>query len=152
MKYSPFAVISSLSLLFCSAPVTGQNIYRWTDPQGRIHFSNAPVHEAKAIDDELPPAPNFGGTPGSIPFAVKQPRSVKEKPVTPPAPAKASPSETVGEDSTAQVNNEEAQAAKYMPVTGVEENPVSPSHKPPQTFLNLTIKRKNRKKTHQAPK
>jgi hypothetical protein len=54
VKQSPLAIISSLSLIFCSAPVTGQNIYRWTDLQGRIHFSNAPVHEAKAIDDELP--------------------------------------------------------------------------------------------------
>ena len=54
VKQSLLAIISSLSLIFCSAPVTGQNIYRWTDLQGRLHFSNAPVHEAKAIDDELP--------------------------------------------------------------------------------------------------
>jgi Domain of unknown function (DUF4124) len=55
VKQSPLVIISSLSLIFCSAPVTGQNIYRWTDLQGRIHFSNAPVHEAEAIESELPP-------------------------------------------------------------------------------------------------
>ncbi len=53
MKQSPLVIISSLSLIFCSAPVTGQNIYRWTDPQGRLHFTNAPVHKAEAIEGEL---------------------------------------------------------------------------------------------------
>ena len=55
MKRSPLAIISSLSLLCSSAPVMGQNIYRWTDLQGRLHFSNAPVHKAEAIEGELPP-------------------------------------------------------------------------------------------------
>ncbi|MBI3756502.1 MAG: DUF4124 domain-containing protein [Deltaproteobacteria bacterium] len=126
MKQSLLAIISSLALLFCSAPVTGQNIYRWTDPQGRIHFSNAPVHEANVIDDELPPATNFGGESGSIPFTVSQPRPVTQKPATPPATAKAAPSETVGEDSVPQVNSEEAQAAERAPVTGGEESPAVP--------------------------
>ncbi len=55
VKQSPLVIISSLSLIFCSAPVTGQNIYRWTDPQGRIHFTNAPVHKAEVVESEQPP-------------------------------------------------------------------------------------------------
>jgi hypothetical protein len=132
VKYSPFAVISSLSLLFCSAPVTGQNIYRWTDHQGRSHFSNAPVHEAKAIDDELPPATNFGGEPSSIPFAVRQPQSAKGETRHTAAPQKSIAQRNGRKDSTAQVNNEEAQAAKRMPVTGKKKpgGPLTNRHRP----------------------
>jgi hypothetical protein len=126
VKHSPLAIISSLSLLFSSVPVTGQNIYRWTDAQGRIHFSNAPVSVAKSIDDELPPTANFGGKPGSIPFPANKPQPVKRQVESPPTTENTSSSETAEEESTPPENNEDTAATENEQPAAQEANPASP--------------------------
>src|SRR5690349_14956163 len=103
----------------------GQNIYRWTDSQGHTHFSNAPVNVAKSVDEELPPATNFGGAPGSVPFPVPSPRPPKRKAGLPPATETAPPAELTGEDTANQRGNEDA-ATQNDPSTSPEANTTAP--------------------------
>lgn len=98
-KKKPAAVlwISLLSLglsgLLLAGPdaVPGQ-IYKWVDPEGRIHFSDTPVGEAEVVDDALPPTSEF----------------ISPRPSTPPTPPEQTeppnepnePDETQGTENT----------------------------------------------------
>ncbi len=101
MKYSHLTLVSALSLIFSSAPVASQNIYKWTDAQGRVHFSNTPVGAADSVDEDLPPSTSFGTDP-SLSDAFPQPSAPAEQQATSPSEddveEDAEPSAT--EDST----------------------------------------------------
>jgi len=105
-----------LSIFISSAPVIGQNIYRWTDEKGRVHFSNAPVKEAQSVDDELPPAANFGGAQ-DIFASPEDTSSNPEKPSDATSSKEKSPEENQDTENgvetqdpdRAEVTNDEAQ-------------------------------------------
>ena len=64
------ALVLSFGALVWSAPALAQgSIYKWVDSAGRLHYSNTPTDEARAVDDELPPATSFG-TPAASPSPV----------------------------------------------------------------------------------
>ena len=90
-----------LSIFIASTPAIGQNIYRWTDEQGHTHFSNAPVKEAQSVDDELPPASNFGGAQNIFSSPEETPSTT-----TPPS-GDSPPNDTNAPDSTAVTPEEE---------------------------------------------
>ncbi len=56
----PAIALGWLLFLVCSPALAQGSIYKWTDAKGRLHFSNAPTHEAETVDDSLPPASTFG--------------------------------------------------------------------------------------------
>jgi ribonuclease E len=111
----------SLSLIFSAAPVTAQSIYRWTDAQGRVHFSNAPVSEATAVDDELPPATSFGGVQDSSPSPPQTPTSAEQQPDAQRSTAALSPDQEEAENGAEPANNEEPTAPEREPVATSEE-------------------------------
>lgn len=121
MKPQNFTLIASLSLIFSSAPVTGQNIYRWTDAQGRVHFSNAPVSEATAVDDELPPAPNFGGAQDSSSSSLQPPPSSEQQSDSPSSTAASSPTEETTEESDEPAISDDEAVTDSEPVPTAEE-------------------------------
>jgi hypothetical protein len=127
-----FISFISLAFFFFSAPVTAQNIYRWTDAQGRIHFSNAPVSEATAVDDELPPATSFGGVQGSLPSSLQTSPSTEQQPEAPPSTATLSPDERVAEEGFEPANSEEPSTPDREPVTITEEEAVETENKDPE--------------------
>lgn len=48
----------SLSILLTLiGSVHAQNVYRWTDQQGRIHYTDVPSHAVKATEIQCPPLP-----------------------------------------------------------------------------------------------
>src|SRR3954466_9028894 len=55
----PAGVLGWFLFLACSAAFAQGGIYKWTDVNGTIHFSNTPTREAETINDLLPPAANF---------------------------------------------------------------------------------------------
>ena len=60
MKYLATLTLSLGFLTWVNVASAQGTIYKWTDGKGTIHYSNTPTGEARAIDDELPPAPSFG--------------------------------------------------------------------------------------------
>jgi hypothetical protein len=123
----------SLSLIFFSAPVTAQSIYRWTDAQGRVHFSNAPISEATAVDDELPPATSFGGAQDSSPSPLQTPPFAEQQPDAQRSTAVPSPNERETEESEKDVeptNSEEASTPDQEPASTTEETAGAESEEP----------------------
>lgn len=130
MKQQNFILVVSLSLIFSSAPATGQNIYRWTDAQGRVHFSNAPVSEATAVDDELPPAPNFGGIQDSSSSSLETSPSADQPSDSPSSIATRSPDEGTTEDSAEPTINDDEAITDSEPTATTEEATVSEDEEP----------------------
>jgi uncharacterized membrane-anchored protein len=62
--------VGTLLFFICSSATAQGEIYKWTDPQGRLHFSNAPTENAEAVDDVLPPASSFTASPESTPTST----------------------------------------------------------------------------------
>jgi hypothetical protein len=125
VKQSLLAILSALSLPSTAAPVAAQNVYRWTDPQGHIHFSNAPVSAAKSVDNELPPAASFGGVPGAIPMALLTPREAKQESAS-SLPTELEPSaEIAGDENPTTPESEETIAGVTQP-TSPEANSTTP--------------------------
>lgn len=106
---------------FFSAPVTAQSIYRWTDAQGRVHFSNAPVSEATAVDEELPPATSFGGVQDTSPSPLQTPRSTEQQQDTQRSTAALTPAEREVEEGGEQANDEEPPTLNQEPAAAAEE-------------------------------
>lgn len=102
MKTLVPAFLLSGFFVLCSAAFAHSEIYKWTDPQGRIHFSNAPTDlSAESVDDSLPPASAFGGQPESVPAAT-EPASEPATPASPPQTTEAPPPQSepaVAEDA-----------------------------------------------------
>ena len=124
VKQHRLPFLLSLSLLFSATPVLGQNIYRWTDAQGRLHFSNAPVYEATAVDDELPPATSFGGAQEPAPQQTAP--STAPQADSPTTTAAVPPTEDDSEDDAEPANNEETVPTDGEPVAAedtVESEP-----------------------------
>jgi hypothetical protein len=120
----------SLSLIFSSAPVTAQSIYRWTDAQGRVHFSNAPVSEATAVDDELPPATSFGGVQDSSPSPLQTQPATEQQPDAQRSTAALAPDQGEAEDDTDPANSEEAAATDQESIAIPEETAGPESEEP----------------------
>lgn len=91
-----------LFLFICSFASVQGEIYKWTDPQGRLHFSNAPTGNAEAVDDALPPASSFAAPPEPtpVPTASSIPSSDADSPPQPTAQVPAEESEPLVEDPT----------------------------------------------------
>ena len=84
MKTFTPALLLSGFLILCPAVFAHGEIYKWTDSQGGIHFSNAPTDlSAESVDESLPPASAFGGQSGSAPAATEPPAES----ATPPSPS-----------------------------------------------------------------
>lgn len=111
----------SLAFISSSVPVTAQSIYRWTDAQGRVHFSNAPVAEAIAVDDELPPATSFGGVPGSLPPSLQISPPTEQQPDAPPSTAAFTPDQGGTEEELTPTNREETTTTDQEQVSIPEE-------------------------------
>lgn len=116
----------SCFLALSSAAAQG-GIYKWTDAQGRIHFSNAPIGSAVPVEKELPPASSFGSSPETPPAATAP---------SEPAPAAAAPP-TEGEPTAAPeptAGDEPAPAeAEPAPAETEEES----ANLPPQASAGL---------------
>lgn len=41
--------LSVLLLLLCSGPLMASAVYKWTDKNGRVHYSDKPVHNAEKV-------------------------------------------------------------------------------------------------------
>lgn len=137
MKYSRLTLIPVLSFIFSSAPVAGQNIYKWTDAQGRVHFSNTPVNAADAVDEDLPPSTSFGNE-ADLSDPSAQPSIPAEQQAIPPAPtttAAAPPLEEELEEDAEPSAAEEPTRAEDESTTGSEE---SPTETLPQTVADLS--------------
>jgi hypothetical protein len=87
----------ALFLTLSSAQAQG-TLYKWTDAQGRVHYSNAPTRgDAQTVDDALPPASSFAAPQATGPASASpQPNPGEEAippttEVTPPAVAEAPP-------------------------------------------------------------
>lgn len=86
-----------------SAPALGE-IYKWTDPQGHLHFSNTPTGKAEAVDDALPPASSFVAPPEPTPAPTVSsiPSSDASSPPQPTAPVPSADSEPLNEEPTVE--------------------------------------------------
>ena len=121
MKQFHIGIAVTLALVFSSAPVIGQSIYKWTDERGRIHFSNAPVKEAQSVDEELPPAANFGGTQDAAsPSAEAPPAATQPSDASQPTAA-LPPDEGESEEVQDMENNDEANTPDQASTTTAEE-------------------------------
>ena len=122
MKQFHIGITIVLSILVSSVAALGQNIYRWTDEQGRVHFSNAPVKEAQSVDDDLPPASNFGGaqdifsSPEEAPSTTEQPSGASRPTAALP------PNEGVAEENQDTAASDEANEPDSTLVTTEEES------------------------------
>jgi len=80
MQTPVIAVIPALSFfLALSSAAAQEGIYKWTDAQGTVHFSNTPTGSVAPADNDLPPASNFGASPEPAPPA---PESIEPSPTT----------------------------------------------------------------------
>jgi hypothetical protein len=97
----PIVVLGGFLFLACSFTFAQGGIYKWTDAEGRIHFSNAPTGNAESVDQTLPPASTFGGqlepTPPAtaatepVPQAGSPPDATEEAPPVANTPAITEP-------------------------------------------------------------
>jgi hypothetical protein len=79
------AVITFVWLGSVSAAAAQGTIYKWTDAQGKVHFSNAPVGTAEAVDEVLPPAASFASpSQGSPSPPASEPASAPAEPAAEP--------------------------------------------------------------------
>ena len=62
-------VLTFGALVWSAAALAQGTIYKWVDSAGRLHYSNTPTDEARAVNDELPPAASFG-TPAASPSPI----------------------------------------------------------------------------------
>lgn len=137
MKYSRLTLIPVLSFIFSSVPVAGQNIYKWTDAQGRVHFSNTPVNAADSVDEDLPPSTSFGNDSDLSDSSAQssppaEPQAIPPKPTT---TAAAPPLEDDLEEDAEPLAAEEPTRAEDESPTGSEE---SPTETLPQTIADLS--------------
>src|SRR5439155_27213695 len=80
MQTPLIAVIPALSFsLALSSAAAQEGIYKWTDAQGTVHFSNTPTGSVAPADNDLPTASNFGASPEPAPPA---PESIEPSPAT----------------------------------------------------------------------
>jgi hypothetical protein len=121
-------LLSGFLVLICPAAFAQGAIYKWTDAQGRIHFSNTPTDlSAESVDESLPPASAFGGQPESAPAAT-EPTSEPATPSSPSQTAEAPPPEsepTVAEDEPGLAT--EGPLAAPEPSTVVNAPPIEPN-------------------------
>jgi len=127
VKHYHLVRLSSLLLLLSSAPVRGQNIYQWTDARGRIHYSNAPVDASKAIDDDLPPATNFGGESRPAASPEEAPPSAEPKAAAQPQQTETAPLTESDESTGAEpASSGDAEPTPEQAPATAEDSPVEP--------------------------
>ncbi|MGE0822978.1 MAG: hypothetical protein AB7G75_34865 [Candidatus Binatia bacterium] len=80
--------------VFSIVPACAQgSLYKWVDPQGTVHYTNAPTQDtARSVDDTLPPASAFQ-SPTPPPEIAESPSEPTE--ATPPSVSKTPTSEDV---------------------------------------------------------
>ncbi|MBI3302091.1 MAG: DUF4124 domain-containing protein [Deltaproteobacteria bacterium] len=124
MKTFVVAAVPAFSLFLTFSSVTAQGgIYKWTDAHGQVHFSNAPIGKATAVDDELPPASDFGTSPEPPPPTLAS---------TPPAPTGEAPTPTTATAPPAEGEPEAAEpAAEGEPVLAGGTPPAIEEESPP---------------------
>ena len=95
MKISRAAAILGFFLTTGASSVAAQGtLYKWTDAQGRVHYTNTPTRsDAQTVDDTLPPASSFVGSPEPAPATTEPSQSTPEAPKTPPETAAAPPAQ-----------------------------------------------------------
>lgn len=139
MKYYHLTLVSALSLIFSSAPVASQNIYKWTDAQGRVHFSNTPVGAADSVDEDLPPSTSFGTDP-DLSDSPPQPSAPAEQQATPPTPTTTAAAPPLEDD----VEEDAEPLAAEDSTTARDDSPIAPEEtleeSLPQTVAELSEK------------
>jgi hypothetical protein len=128
-----------------SSVVAQGTLYKWTDAQGRVHYTNTPTRsDAQTVDDALPPASSFVGSPEPAPATTEPSQSAPEAPKTPetaaappaaqgetPTPASPPPGETPPAAPPAQQTGEQAGTAPPpAPVIVEPQDPSSVFQKP----------------------
>ena len=104
-------------LSICSSASAQGEIYKWVDSEGRLHFSNAPTHNAESVDDALPPASSFAAPPEPTPATTgSNPPSLDAE--SPPQP-------------TAQVPSEDSEPTVEEPAVESESDPALEEPPPP---------------------
>jgi hypothetical protein len=99
VKYLTVAALTLCTLALSLSLAVAQGIYKWTDARGQVHFSNAPTGTATAVDEDLPPAANFGDTgeplpPAEAPIAAAPQAQTPVPPVTAVPPGEETPTAT----------------------------------------------------------
>ena len=78
------ALAAALATLLLAAPAAAQTMYRWTDAQGRIQYSDRPPKDFKGevtkIEADLQPAPPPPSAKPGPPPARAEPAKAAEKP------------------------------------------------------------------------
>jgi hypothetical protein len=135
VKYTGSFLIAALSLLFASSPVSSQNIYKWIDAQGHVHFSNTPIGAADSVDDELPPSTNFGDNSAS-PDSPTQASPSTEPQNAPPQPTTtaAVPQQDEEEDTEPSTPEESTTTGDNSPTASED----APAETLPQTVAELS--------------
>ncbi len=82
-KAALYAVILMVTLVVSTTDArAGDNIYRWVDEQGNVHFGDKPPEKARAEVVDIQPSPTISSRPAAEPTstsAIEQPSRAQQQ-------------------------------------------------------------------------